>query len=147
MSHEPYPGERPSTSRNENPYDADSGHQGQGSVPYQPGPSYQQQYQQPYPPAGYQPGYHQPSYSSMEGEKAAQLSLIFGIVGFFVAGIVLGPLAIWQASKAEAQGVSATAGKILGWIVTVLNVLAVIGVVVVCIILFAGLSASGGYGT
>jgi hypothetical protein len=41
---------------------------------------------------------------------------IFGVLGIFVLGIVFGPLAIVQASKAEALGVKATAGKVLGWI-------------------------------
>ncbi|MEC5198603.1 putative Tic20 family protein [Arthrobacter sp. PL16] len=126
MSQDPYPSERPST---------------------QPLPPYQQPYQQPYASGSYQPGFYQPSYQSMEGEKAAQLSLILGLVGFFVAGFVLGPLAIWQASKAESFGVQATAGKVLGWIVTILNVLAVLAVVLFFVLFLAGISASAGYST
>lgn len=148
MSQDPYPGERPSTGRPENPY-ADAGYtdEGQGTAPYRSAPPYQQPYQQPYAPGGYQPGYYQPSYQAMEGEKAAQLSLILGIVGFFVAGFVLGPLAIWQASKAERLGVPATAGKILGWIVTLLNALAIVGVIVFFVVVLAGIGASAGYST
>ncbi|MEX5297583.1 hypothetical protein RCG67_02245 [Kocuria sp. CPCC 205292] len=36
---------------------------------------------------------------------------------------MLGPLALWQASKAEALGVKSTAGKVLGWIDLVFGVL------------------------
>ena len=57
-----------------------------------------------------------------EAATAAETSLILGIVGLFIFGIVLGPLAIWQASKAEKMGRSATPGKILGWIDTILGV-------------------------
>jgi uncharacterized Tic20 family protein len=68
----------------------------------------------PYPS---QPGaYGQPQPSKSEGQSAATLSLIFGIVGIVFFGIIFGPLAIWQASKAEKLGVPATAGKIMGWI-------------------------------
>ncbi|WDF33105.1 DUF4870 domain-containing protein [Arthrobacter agilis] len=104
--------------------------------------------EQPYQPSYQQPSYqqlYQPSYQAMEGEKAAQLSLILGLVGFFVAGFVLGPLAIWQASKAERLGVQATAGKVLGWIVTILNVLAVLGVILFFGLIIAGFGATAGY--
>jgi uncharacterized membrane protein YidH (DUF202 family) len=61
-----------------------------------------------------------------EGEKAARTSLILGIIGLFVLGIVLGPLAIMQAKKAERLGSKATAGMVLGWIAAVLSVIAII---------------------
>lgn len=153
MSHDPYPGERPPAGRPENPYDDAAGRsdQRQGTAPYQSVPPhhqpYQQPYQQPFASGGYQPGYYQPSSQAMAGTSAAQLSLIFGIVGFFMAGFVLGPLAIWQASKAERLGVPATAGKILGWIVTILNVLAIVGLIVFFVVVFAGFGASAGYST
>lgn len=54
-----------------------------------------------------------------EGEKAGRVSLILGIVGLFVLGIVLGPLAIMQSRKAERLGHKATAGMVLGWIATI----------------------------
>ena len=69
----------------------------------------------------------------------ALLSLIFGIVGFFVFGIVFGPLAIWQSSEFDKDFAAdntergkdmALAGKILGWIVT-----GIIGLAIVCVIL------------
>lgn len=141
MSQDPHPSERPSSGSHRNPYDGGA-YGGQGEYgPYQS----TQPYQQPYQPGGYQQGMYQPSYQAMEGEKAAQLSLIFGLVGFFVAGIVLGPLAIWQARKAERLGVPATAGKILGWIVTALYAIAALFFAVMFIIFFAGLGAAAGY--
>lgn len=69
----------------------------------------------------------------------ALLSLIFGIVGFFVLGIVFGPLAIWQsneftrdfaADNTERGKDMALAGKVLGWIVT-----GICGLAIVCVIL------------
>ncbi|MGV0108883.1 hypothetical protein [Arthrobacter sp. CP30] len=148
MSHDPYPGERPRAGHHENPYDdAGRGDQRQGTEPYPSVPPYQQPYQPSFAAGGYQPGYYQPSPQAVEGASAAQLSLILGIVGFFMAGFVLGPLAIWQASKAERLGVPATAGKILGWIVTILNVLAIVGVIVFFVVVLAGIGASAGYST
>ncbi|MHA7261588.1 hypothetical protein ACX80W_00145 [Arthrobacter sp. TMN-37] len=67
---------------------------------------------------------------TVEGSKAAQASLIFGIVGLFVLGIVFGPLALLQARKAERLNTSATAGKVLGWISTIWGVLSLILLVV-----------------
>jgi uncharacterized Tic20 family protein len=61
-----------------------------------------------------------------DGEKAARTSLILGIVGLFVFGIVLGPLAILQSRKAERQGHKATAGMVLGWIATILSIVAIV---------------------
>lgn len=67
-------------------------------------------YQQPQP----YPAYSQPE--NVEGKRHAKLSLIFGIIGLLILGIVFGPLAIIQAKKAEDLGTPATAGKVLGWI-------------------------------
>ena len=128
--------------------------QGYDAQPYQPGhqqpypqdqqPGYQQGYQQ-----GYGYGYAQPygqGGRSLEGEKAAQLSLILGIVGLFFAGLVLGPLAIWQAGKAEKLGVPATAGKVLGWISAILGLIGLVSGIAIFVIALAGLSAAGTYG-
>ena len=56
---------------------------------------------------------------STDGGKG---SVIGAVLSLFIFGIVLGPLAIWQASKAEKMGRSATPGKILGWIDTILGI-------------------------
>lgn len=94
----------------------------------------QNQYQNPYqgqgasqqPYGGYPPAQGYPNPDRTEGAKNAQLSLIFGIVGLFILGIILGPLAIVYAGKAERAGVPATGGKVLGWIVTILSALGVL---------------------
>ncbi len=62
----------------------------------------------------------------LEGAKAAQTSLVFGIVGLFALGIVFGPLAILQARKAERLNTNATAGKVLGWISAIWGVLGLV---------------------
>lgn len=72
-------------------------------------------------PYGQQPGY--PGGAAAEGEKHKRNSVILGVIGLFIAGILLGPLALWQAGKAQALGVQATAGKVLGWIDLVAGIL------------------------
>lgn len=62
--------------------------------------------------------------------KARTTSLVLGIIGLFFLGIVLGPLAIMQANKAERLGERATAGKVLGWIATIFGILGAIGAVI-----------------
>jgi hypothetical protein len=52
----------------------------------------------------------------VQGMGHRSAATIFGVIGIFVLGIIFGPMAIVQASKAEALGVQATAGKVLGWI-------------------------------
>jgi hypothetical protein len=52
----------------------------------------------------------------MQGMSHRSTATIFGVIGLFILGIVFGPLALVQANKAEALGVRATAGKVLGWI-------------------------------
>lgn len=64
-----------------------------------------------------QPGYQYGAGGGpAQGEGHKRNSVILGVIGLFLLGIVLGPLALWQAGKAEALGVKATAGKVLGWI-------------------------------
>lgn len=96
--------------------------------PYQqPGQPYQQQgaYQAPQP--GYAPyGQAGPGYANPEAQQASQTSLVLGIIGLFVLGIILGPLAIMKANEAQRGGVDATAGKIVGWIATILHALGVV---------------------
>ncbi|MFD1506738.1 DUF4190 domain-containing protein [Georgenia yuyongxinii] len=67
-----------------------------------------------------------------EARSAEQLALVFGILAIVAFGPVFGPLAIWQAKKAEQAGGRATAGKVLGWVGLGIS----IAVVVVFIVLF-----------
>lgn len=88
--------------------------------------------QYPDPPfAGPPPYQMQRSAEWMQGSKHAQTSLILGIIGLFVVGIVLGPLAISQAKKAERLNTAATAGKVLGWIDTIFGIIGVIWFIVI----------------
>lgn len=52
----------------------------------------------------------------MEGMRHARLATIFGILAIFSLGILFGPLAIDRAKKAEAFGVAAREGRVLGWV-------------------------------
>lgn len=61
-----------------------------------------------------------------EGAKLAKQSWIFGLIGFFIFGIILGPIAIYKATQAKAMGSSATLGLTLGIIDTVFSVLGII---------------------
>jgi uncharacterized Tic20 family protein len=90
------------------------------------------------------PGYSNaaPSEARIQGEKHAQNSLVFGIVGLFVLGVVLGPLALVQAKKAEELHVSATAGKVLGWVDTICGALAILGFIIVIVLAAIGSSVS-----
>ncbi|MGH3654237.1 hypothetical protein [Glutamicibacter sp.] len=120
------PGEEP-----RNPYS--SGHQGQNRQYQQPGsydlngvpqqPYYNQQaHGQPgqYPQGNF--GY--PPASHFEGAQLAQTSMILGILSLFVAGVILGPIAISKANKAEREfSTVSTVGKVTGWIGTILGVL------------------------
>lgn len=61
-----------------------------------------------------------------EAGHARTASLVLGIIGIFFLGIILGPLAIMQANKAERLGERSSAGRVLGWIATALGVAALI---------------------
>lgn len=65
----------------------------------------------------------------MQGMSHRSNSIIFGVIGLFILGIVFGPLALVQANKAEALGVNATAGKVLGWIAVGFSILWLIFIV------------------
>ncbi|HCM95994.1 MAG TPA: hypothetical protein DIT09_15500 [Glutamicibacter sp.] len=53
----------------------------------------------------------------MAGIQMAQTSMVLGILSIFFIGIILGPLAIAKANRAEREfNTPATAGKITGWI-------------------------------
>ena len=91
-------------------------YQSQTQYPYPPQsqPQYQQSYQQPY----YSPYYQQDSFmQQMFANRAANTSLTCGIIGLFVAGIILGIVAVVQSNKAKNMGYiggKATAGLVLG---------------------------------
>lgn len=96
-----------------------------------PAPGYQDRYLPQSPDGGYQPDAQADSERHRrQGSNEARLSLILGVVGLFLLGFVLGPLAILTAKGAERRGVSATAGKVLGWIATVVGIAATIAVLV-----------------
>ncbi|WP_423185110.1 hypothetical protein [Arthrobacter sp. NyZ413] len=76
------------------------------------------------------------SLEHFQGSKFKEKATIFGVVGFFILGIVFGPLAIVNANKAEKLHHSATLGKVLGWIDTIAGVLWLV------IFLFIVISAS-----
>ncbi|WP_435298437.1 hypothetical protein [Timonella sp. A28] len=136
-----------------NPYDpqgSDSTNNpyGQPSEPQQPNPAQQpapgyydynnaggQQYPQQGPYQGQphpgQPYQGQP-YGAVnpQGQKDAQTSWILGLIGLITSlGIILGPMALHYAKKAERAGVSATAGKVLGWISIVFFVFSILAVI------------------
>lgn len=62
---------------------------------------------------------------SPEAQSKATTSLVCGIIGLFIFGLILGPIAIVMASKAESLGVKATGGKVLGWIDTIFGLLVI----------------------
>lgn len=101
------------------------------------------QYQQNYPNQGPGYGFAGQSQNSAEGQKHAQLSLVFGIIGLFALGVVFGPLAIVQAGKAEKLHQPATAGKVLGWISTIFGILGLIFLV----LMIAGIGMMGSTST
>ena len=50
--------------------------------------------------------------------------MILGILSLFVAGVILGPIAISKANKAEREfNTAATVGKVTGWIGTIFGIL------------------------
>lgn len=64
--------------------------------------------------------------SSADGQSKAKSALIIGIIGLFVFGIILGPIAIVQANKAESLGTKATGGKVLGWIDLIFGLIGIV---------------------
>ena len=95
-----------------------------GQDPY--GQQYQQQYQYGQPmmiPVGI----IQKTPEQLAGEKAAQTSMVLGIIGlvcnFFVSwwlfglpSLILGVIGIFKANEAERYGAAASAGRIMNWI-------------------------------
>lgn len=97
----------------ENPYQ-------KPSDPMPPAPQYQQQAA---------PVYMQNSVEQLQGAQHAQTSMILGILSLFFFGIILGPIAISKAKKAEQLHTAATVGKVTGWIGTILSLVTIAGVI------------------
>lgn len=60
-----------------------------------------------------------------QAQSAATVALVLSIIGFFTMPFILGPLAIWQASKARRLGHAATVSWVLGWVCTLWGVAAI----------------------
>ncbi|MDQ4502621.1 hypothetical protein [Sinomonas sp. ASV322] len=65
----------------------------------------------------------------MQGAQHARDAVMYGLVGLVSLGIVFGPLALIEAKKAQAFGVDARAGRILGWIAIGLFALSILFVI------------------
>ena len=72
-------------------------------------------------------GFLQKTPEQLAGEKAAQTSMVLGIIGlvcvvalsWFTLGVppmILGIIGIFKANEAERYGVAASAGRIMSWI-------------------------------
>lgn len=109
-------------------YGQDSyGQDSYGQNQYDP---YGQQYQQPDQygqPMMVPVGFLQKTPEQLAGEKAAQTSMVLGIIGlvcvvalsWFTLGLppmILGIIGIFKANEAERYGVAASAGRIMSWI-------------------------------
>lgn len=113
------------------PYDQ-YGQDSYGQNQYDP---YGQQYQQPDQygqPMMVPVGFLQKTPEQLAGEKAAQTSMVLGIIGlacaltlgWFLLGIpslILGVIGVMKANEAERFGVAASAGRILNWITVVIG--------------------------
>jgi hypothetical protein len=114
VSQEPQP--------NQSPYDG--GIPRYGAQPYG-GQSYSAQSysEQPYGDFSYDDAQDGPPFffPDLEGEAFKSKATMFALIGIFFFGVVFGPLAIVNAGRAEALGVRATFGKVVGWLVAVLH--------------------------
>lgn len=81
------------------------------------------------------------SIEAHRAQSAATVALVLSIIGFFTMPFILGPLAIWQASRARRLGHAATAGWALGWICTLWGV-AVIALPILFFLLVAFLAGA-----
>ncbi|WP_404287157.1 hypothetical protein [Glutamicibacter arilaitensis] len=132
-----------STSNNEpnNPYTSGTPGQ-QPQYPYQAQNQAPGQNQQFGAGPGY-PGYAYPQQQA-EGAQLAQTSMILGIISLFVVGIILGPIAISKAKRAEREfNTDATVGKVTGWIGTIFGIIGVLYIIlmIVMAVTFAGTGA------
>lgn len=81
-----------------------------------------------------QPTYIQNSPEQMRGQQLAQTSMILGILSLFLVGIILGPIAIVKAKRAEELHAAATVGKVTGWIGTIFGILGLVWIVFMIIL-------------
>lgn len=98
------------------PYDA------RQHAPGQPGPGQHRGDQHGVGPYGPPPWAPFPPWQEdprVLGRSRAETALVLGILSVVTLPL-LGPFAIWQANEAEKLGVPAPAGRILGWVGTVL---------------------------
>lgn len=72
----------------------------------------------------------------MEGMRHARLATVFGILSIFTLGALFGPLAIGSSKKAEAYGVPAPEGRVLGWVGIGLFILWVVFFIVYLALIF-----------
>jgi len=95
------------------------------SSPYQPLADHARQPQNPVH-GGVTPYGYAPPQQASNGSTYATLSIVAAAIGIFVLGIILGPVSIFLATKAEKLGTRATVGKIMGWVVTGLSAVVVL---------------------
>lgn len=92
------------------------------------------------PQGGYAPAPYQRAHgmaSAQEGQRAGQLAIAFGVIGlFFNLGLIFGPLAIWQANRAESVGGVGLGGRVLGWVAIGLAILVTLFFIVYGVIIF-----------
>lgn len=70
-----------------------------------------------------QAGYPMPAGYPSEAQTLAKHSLIMAIIGFFIFGVILGPIALVKAYKARALGNPAKGAFIMSWVTTIASYL------------------------
>lgn len=71
-----------------------------------------------------------------QAQRAGQLSIAFGVIGLvFNLGLIFGPLAIWQANRAESMGGVGLGGRVLGWVAVALAIVVTLFFVVYGVVL------------
>lgn len=111
-------GEQPGQSQTPGEYGQPAGDCGQGHIQQPQHGGYPREYGYPYPPV------------DPRAQSQATTALVLGIVGLVsMLGVILGPIALVQAKKAREGGADATAGRVLGWIATIIGALSVLLIV------------------
>lgn len=94
-----------------------------------------------HPQPAYQQVYVEKAPSVLEGEKLAKTSTILGIVSIYCVGLILGPMAIVKAAKAEKLGVDSTVGKVTGWLGVIFGAITIV-ISILYFFIFAALFAA-----